>query len=413
MRFRDYVLYPQVGILEIGGQNVERNHMYNHLSFRDRVIIQYMIENYPGVTASKISKKLGVHVSTIYRELKRFRVDKGSRLPTYSDTNHKTCTKLQNFPFVCNGCLKHQFCVRQVYLYDAVHSYNQANELLKKSRRKPRISKEQLLILNAKISLRVKANQSLYHILQSDNTITLFESTIRRYINKEYLDCRNIDLPRTVRFRVLKPHSTRRKRKTNAGLLLNRTFDDYQDYTQTLPRVTVQLDLLVGKSTDKKALLTFYEPLTKFQWALVVFRKSSSVNRAIEKVINQLIKHNSLFLDCVLIDNGLEFMNVPNLEVDDQGVIRFKTFFCDPYASYQKAGCERNHSLVRYLIRKGESLDLCVQHEIDNCFSHINSLKRKSLQGLSSFEMFSSTFQIDPTTMFNIRAISSKNLKLK
>lgn len=113
-------------------------------------------------------------------------------------------------------------------------------------------------------------------------------------------------------------------------MLLNRTFDDYQDYTQTLPRVTVQLDLLVGKSTDKKALLTFYEPLTKFQWALVVFRKSSSVNRAIEKVINQLIKHNSLFFDCVLIDNGLEFMNVPNLEVDDQGVIRFKTFFCDP-----------------------------------------------------------------------------------
>ena len=56
MRFRDYVLSPQVGILEIGGQNVERNHMYNHLSFRDRVIIQYMIENYPGVTAVRFQR---------------------------------------------------------------------------------------------------------------------------------------------------------------------------------------------------------------------------------------------------------------------------------------------------------------------------------------------------------------------
>ena len=384
----------------------------NHLTLRQRVIIQYAIENDKHTTLLSLAKQCGVNTSTIYREIKNRSTHSVSKMKKFQGSKAPICPKLSCFPYVCNACTKRTSCSKSIVLYDAYTAHEQARKTLKESRSKASLNKEEMAALNAIVSPAIMNNQSLYHIVETNPDIEVSQSTIRRYVDKGYLDARNVDLPRTVRFYNKKYISKKRKR-INVQILKNRTFKDYEDYTHSQPRVTLQLDTMIGKLTDKKCLLTLYEPLSKFQWGILVYKTASSVNQAISKMVNLLYQHNLLFFDCILLDNGAEFQQVPLLEINEEGELLFRVFYCDPYASFQKGGCERNHEFVRYVIKKGESFDFFHQDEIDQLFSHINSLKRKSLNGKSPIQRFVELFHFAPSEFFNIFEIPASKLKLK
>lgn len=256
--------------------------------------------------------------------------------------------------------------------------------------------------LNKKISPRIKNGQSIYHVLQSDSTIKLSESTIRRYINNQYLDARNIVLPRTVQQRVSTTPRIIRK-AVLINVLNKRTYQDYLQYIEDHKKpnkrntlVVIQIDTMIGKRNDKKFILTLYETTTRFQWAYVLRRTPESINTYIRNMISKLrLSGYDVFFDIILTDNGNEFSLLADLEFDaDNGEQNFKLFYCDPYASYQKGGCERNHEFFRYIHKKGTTLDIITQSELNEVLSHINSLKRKSLQGKSPREAFIKKFKI-------------------
>ncbi|MDF9825242.1 IS30 family transposase [Breznakia sp. PF5-3] len=87
-------------------------------------------------------------------------------------------------------------------------------------------------------------------------------------------------------------------------------------------------------------------------------RSCKSVNSCIRNLIQKLQQlYHRIFFDCILTDNGSEFKNLHNEEQDlETGEQFFKLFFCDPYSSFQKGGCERNHELFRYIHKKKENL---------------------------------------------------------
>ncbi|MDD6240307.1 MAG: hypothetical protein PUA93_01800 [Eubacteriales bacterium] len=62
------------------------------------------------------------------------------------------------------------------------------------------------------------------------------------------------------------------------------------------------------------------------------------------------------------------------------------------YRSTDKAHCERNHELFRYIMPKGNSLDSLSQEDIDSSFSDSNSYARKELNGKSPCELFARAF---------------------
>lgn len=92
------------------------------------------------------------------------------------------------------------------------------------------------------------------------------ESTVRRYINNGLLSCRNIVLAETVKQKVNKPSKSQQLQRISFELLVNRTYEDHLDYTSNMNRVTLQVDLMIGKKNDKQTLLTLYEPQSKLQW---------------------------------------------------------------------------------------------------------------------------------------------------
>lgn len=384
----------------------------NHLTLKERVIIQYAIESESHLSLRQLSLQINKDPSTLYREIKHRSVSQRSKMELVQKSKAPLCLKKKNFPYVCNSCLKHLTCSKTITLYDAYTADEQARETLKKSRSKPYLNQKKMKVLNEWISPLIMNHQSLYHIRVSSQAMPVSESTLRRYIDKGYLDARNIDLPRTVRFPNKKANITKRKR-INIHVLKDRTYQDYTDYQVGRRRVTLQLDTVIGKKEDKKCLLTLYEPYSKFQWAIIVHKSANSVNRAVSELIHLLKQQNQFFFDSILLDNGLEFSALPLLETEECGKRLFRVFYCDPYASFQKGGCERNHEFIRYVIKKGESFDFTTQDEINQLFSNINSLKRKSLGGRSPIQRFKEIHHFSPSEFCNVFEIPASQLKLK
>ena len=388
--------------------------MAKHLNIRDRVTLQVLIEDNSRITLSSVSKQLNCDPSTIYRELKNRRQVKASRTRVFlhSSDNRADCYFVHKFPYVCNGCSKFLNCSRKRFLYDAYLAQEMYDSELRQSRSHPATSKKEMMALDQKISERIKNHQSLYHIKQTDPSIELSESTLRRYINKSYLSCRTIDLPMTVRFSS-SSHQYSRIKPIPVAVLNHRTYLDYQDYIKSGDHVILQLDSVIGKTQDHKCILTIYEPISRLQFGYVVNKGSRDVNRKIKALIKRLSAKRCLFFDAILTDNGSEFQLLPTIESDEEtGEFFFRTFYCNPYSSYQKGGCERNHELFRYFYQKGKTLDFITQTELNKVFSHINSLKRKTLNGKSPFEVFEQLFHVD-LRLLGLEVILPQKVKLK
>ena len=88
----------------------------------------------------------------------------------------------------------------------------------------------------------------------------------------------------------------------------------------------------------------------------------------------------------ILTDNGSEFLDADSIEqsifFDGQ---RAKLFYCDPYSPHQKGGIEKNHEYIRWVLPKGKSFDELTWYDVALLASHINSVARDSLDGLTPY----------------------------
>ena len=89
----------------------------------------------------------------------------------------------------------------------------------------------------------------------------------------------------------------------------------------------------------------------------------------------------------ILTDNGTEFQFPERLECDKNGEIRTRIFYCNPNSSWQKGRIEKNHEYIRYVIPKGQSLDVYTQKDACVLMNHINSEARDSLNGCTPFRL--------------------------
>lgn len=195
-------------------------------------------------------------------------------------------------------------------------------------------------------------------------------------------------MPRTVQ-RVYKKEYSYVRNRINPRLLSNRTFDDYKKFIESHPNaVILEVDTVIGKRTDKKAVLTLFETKSKYQFGFIVRKNEDGVKDKVNSFITKLRENNAKFFDVILTDNGVEMLGLPSIQVTEDGELLFNLFFCDPYRSYQKGKCEKNHQFFRYFFSKGKTLDSIEQNELNQVFNQINSIKRKSLGGKSPKELF-------------------------
>lgn len=92
----------------------------------------------------------------------------------------------------------------------------------------------------------------------------------------------------------------------------------------------------------------------------------------------------------ILTDNGSEFSNPKCIEngPEGKGFQRTRIYYCNPSAPYQKAEIEVGHEFIRRILPKGKSFDELTQEDVSLMMDHINSYRRKKLNGKSPYEAF-------------------------
>ncbi len=121
-------------------------------------------------------------------------------------------------------------------------------------------------------------------------------------------------------------------------------------------------------------------------------------------------------INVLLTDNEVEFNKLHEIEKIEGLEFHLNVFFCNPYCSFQKGGCERNHEFIRYVFPKGTSLNELSQENISDLFSNINSYPRPSLNHSTPFKMFLKTYGEKESKFlkfFDIKEIEFTKLKLK
>ena len=355
-----------------------------HLRFEDRLIIQDYLDN--GGSSTSLSKRLNKDRTTVSREVLHHRFIKGD--------SDEECNLLTKYPYVCNGCQYKQMCLKKQYRYDASIAHNEYIRTLKKTRSFIKASKQDIAVLNEKISpLMIKKHHSVNQVyIEHPECINVSKSTFYRYIDMGLLNVKNVNLARKVRYKVKKEYDYSRL-KTSPKVKIGRFIEDFRDYISLNPETSiVEMDTVIGTKGGKggKCFLTLL--FRKFNFMLIFllpYKKQEFVTKTfilLQKLLGEN-EYSGLF-GCILTDNGIEFMDPESIEFSfETGEKLTSVFYCDPNCSWQKGQLERNHEYIRYVVPKGTSFAGLTQDDCSLLASHINSVPRVSLNNNCPYDM--------------------------
>ena len=381
---------------------------FKQLSSSQRTTIFAMLEN--GESIKKISFRLHKHPSTIYRELKRYCHEKEGQ-PTMSG---KRCKYLGKKYYICTQCPMHKIrCNRDKRYYDPNNAQERTYKTRHEKNRGPMLSSKEFSVIDNILYERVMKGHSIeqiWHTCEEVGRVSII--TIRRWINRGYTKIKPINLRRQRRFK--KSYAYERNPvdlALNACIKLNRTMDDHQLYIKKYPdHIPIQTDSVEGRKGDELRLLTVMFVEIGFQLAFLyhVSNASQEVSTKLLSVIRAARKYTSKPL-VVLTDNGIEFSKITLIEK----VKNVHVFFADPYKSTDKANCERNHELIRYVIPKGYSLDGFTQKQMNEIMSNINSYARESLQWKKPVSLFRQAFGSELLQKWHIEDLPDSEVYLR
>ena len=242
------------------------------------------------------------------------------------------------------------------------------------------LTEKELKQLNSVMSPLLKNGQSIHHILTNNpDKILRCEKTIYTYVDSGLFDCRNVDMPRKVRFRPRKKKSV--ELKVDKACRMGRTYDDYIKFREEHPELpVVELDSVEGIKGGA-VLLTIHFVLQRFQLA---YKRKANDSQSVIDIFNSLydLLGKELYMKLfpiLLADNGTEFSNPEALEFGPDGERRSWVFYCNPSAPNEKGACENNHEFIRRVIPKGKDIGKYSQEQINLMMNHINSYSRHEL----------------------------------
>lgn len=233
---------------------------------------------------------------------------------------------------------------------------------------------------------------------------------------KGYLSCKNIDLPRIVRYRkrkrnVSKNKSERKEKKCR----INRTYQDFIKYKEA-NKITyyVEMDKVEGVKGHPALLTLNFVP---FNFMLAYKLKTQTISEVTDK-INELKKllGYELFHKVFPImptDNGKEFKRPDLIEDNGQDVVKTKVFYCDSRRSDQKGSIEVTHEYIRRFIEQGTNLDKYSDGDIMLMMNHINNTRREKLNGDTPFNLMKEKIGEENIKKLGFYFIPSQDIILK
>lgn len=300
------------------------------------------------------------------------------------------CNKLNKAPYVCNGCGKKNNCLMPRKFYSAKFAQDEYQSVLVDTRVGINQTPERIKRMNDILVPLIKdKNQSINHIYATHaEELGCSKRTVYRYIATGVFDVSNMDLRRLVRYKKRKK-ATQTSAKSRA-YRIGHNYEDFEKYMKEHPDTNVvEMDCVEGKKTDKKTLLTLTFRNCNLMLMFLLENQDQEcvleVFTWLESVLGKKV-FRRLF-PVILTDGGSEFSAREELEEFCDGSKATTVFYCDPYSSWQKGTCEKNHEYIRYIIPKGKTFEDLTDEKVRLMVNHINSEKRDSLNGHSPYEL--------------------------
>lgn len=381
---------------------------HKHLSQDDRSAIQEGLDR--GLTFKAIAEFIGKDQTTVSKEVKKHLSITETEVKHFDSSGNlistPACPKLLRAPFVCNNCDKRRRkCAFDKHLYHARFAHAEYKVLLAEAREGIPLNHQEFYDMDRIISEGIEKGQHLYHIMQT-HALGVSKSTVYRHLKRGYLSVSSVDFPRVVKF---KPRQKRVGQYVPKALKAGRTYTDFQNFIERedIPS-WVEMDTLIGR-IGGKTILTMDFTFCNFMLAFLLPNKTAAAaSQRIVKLKAHLAESGIRFGDIfplILTDNGGEFADVFTIENDLDGCKETALFFCDPMQSSQKPRVEKNHTLFRDIVPKGSSFDHFTQETVSLIFSHVNSVKRRVLNGKTPYDIFSFTYGAETASILGITPI--------
>jgi IS30 family transposase len=394
-----------------------------HLTLDDRLEIQECLNH--GMTFKAIAARISKDQTTVSKEVKRHLVVKGQDFKHMKEDGTPIeiapCPNLIKAPFVCNPCEKRRRnCIYTRQFYQARHAQKAYETLLVEAREGIPLSKQSFYEMDEIVSNAVNNGQHLYHISQCNN-LGVSKSTIYRHLHKGYLSVAPLDFPRVVKF---KARNTKKSDYIPKEVKRGRTYADFLDFiAENDITKWVEMDTIIGR-VGGKVILTLDFTFCNFMHGILLDNKTAAETTEKILALKAMLAANHIrfgdVFPLILTDNGGEFSNVFAFENTLDGERESRLFFCDPMQSCQKPRVEKNHTLFRDIVPKGESFDAFTQDTVNLIFSHVNSVRRKILNGKSPYQLFAYTYGDKLASLLGVNVIpdnkviqTPKLLKLK
>ena len=385
--------------------------MGKHLNLSQRIVIESNLND--NTSLRKIGNMVGKPHTTISREILTRRVlVKGNH---FNNFNTK-CDKTDKAPFVCNGCPNKNKCRKNKYFYYAKDANDNYRSTLVESRQGIDFENNEFRKMDKIIKEEVDKGHSFYMIVLDHPEFDITERTLYYYQEKGYLSCKNIDLPRKVRYRKRKRIVSKNKseRKENE-CRINRTYQDFIGYKE-VNKVTyyTEMDTVEGIKGHSALLTLNFVPLN----FMVAYKlKTQTISEVTDK-INELKKllgyelFHKIF-PVILTDNGKEFKRPDLIEDNGPDVVKTKVFYCDSRRSDQKGSIEVTHEYIRRFIKQGTDLDKYSDEDILLMMNHINNTKREKLNGNTPFNLMKEKIGEENIKKLGYYFIPAKDIILK
>ena len=365
---------------------------YCHLSYEDRKNIEDGLNDNKSI--NQIAKEINRCHSSILREIDRNKIySKPGGFNNFYQNNYDkdlTCERLKHSPYVCNGCKSRSGCRKERFTYYARKADDSYKEIKSEARKGINLTPEEIYIINTTITPLIKKGQTINHLyINHPDILDFSKPSFYNYVNNGVFEFGPLDFPRIVKYKKRKNNPNRRTRKERE-ILINRKYSDFLDYISRNPYLNiVEMDTVEGLQTEEDCFLTLFWRKSNF---MLIFKLESQTTEEVTRIFEILQTfipeedYKNLF-PIILTDNGHEFFDVNNIEcIHETGEYVTHLFFCDPSASWQKGGIEKNHEFIRYILPKGSSFKNITQADCDLFMNNINSLCRDSLNGKSPYE---------------------------
>lgn len=336
---------------------------YRRLTNYDRLVIEAYYN--AGYSQIEIAAVLGVHRSTICRELRKGMYE-------HLNTNYTT---------------------RKAYSSNLAQDYTDFQATSKGKELKIADDHDLASFLEEKIVHDKYSPDAVLHLISSDPVlskrfkVSISTTTLYRYIDKGlFLNLTNKDLPHAHkrsynRVRRIQKRSSAGTsiEKRPADILSREYFGDWEMDTVKGIRGKTKGCLLVLTERKTRNELTFKLP----------DQKAASVVAILDDLEELLGDDFSNVFHTITVDNGVEFADFEGMQKSKmRSGNRTSVYYCHAYSSCERGSNENANRLIRRHAPKGSDLDQLTHDDVKTIQRWINNYPRKLLGYHSAGQLF-------------------------